>query len=167
MNEKFDISLLIDISFFRSPSECWVSWFSTIDLWLRVDGEKFVFVHLLKMFTHCVCLWGNASLREREFLYLSGKIINEYFLDIIERLAFVTPEFLLFFKINGLELFAEAYKSLIRCIISTEGWRSTDTPSSIWIFIPLISSSYVRWRIVSPENWSYFFIGSFRRSVIW
>jgi len=167
MNEKLNISLLIDVSFFRSPSKCWVSWTNTIDLWLRVDSKKFVFVHLLKMLTHCVCLWSNASLREREFLYLSGKIINEYFLDIIERLAFVTPEFLLLLEINVLELFAEANKSLIRCIISTEGWGSTDTPSSVWIFIPLISSSYVRWRIVSPENWSNFFIGSFSRSMIW
>lgn len=167
MNEKFNICLLIDVSFFRSPSECWVCWFSAVDFWLRVDGEKFAFVHLLKMFTHSVCLWCNASLREREFLYLAGKIINEYFLHIIQRLAFVSPEFLFFLKINGLELLAEADKALVRCIISTEGWRSTDTPSSIWILIPLVSSSYVRWRIVSPENWSNLFIGSFGWSVIW
>ena len=57
--------------------------------------------------------------------------------------------------ISCLELFTVRNKTTV---IRAEGWRSTDTPTSIWELVPILGSLQIALRLVGPEDRSDIFL---------
>ena len=62
--------------------------------------------------------------------------------------------------VDLLELFAVADETIL-----SKSWGSADTPSSIWILIPLLGSLSITLWFNGPENWSHIFTLSRSRSI--
>jgi len=66
--------------------------------------------------------------------------------------------------INSLELLTVRNKTTI---VRGEGWRSTDTPTTIWELIPVLGSLAIALWLDGPEDWSDILRLSLRRLEEW
>lgn len=157
MNKHFEVCLLINISIFWTPSVFWMVRFSSINTWLRINSEQFICVQWQENLTDISCLKGDASFWEWELLDLSLEVLDKNGWDIFHGSALLSPHLSLLNCVNILKLFAVGHKS----VIIVECWRSTVTPSSIWILIPSLGFFNVACWFIWPENWSNVFVLSF------
>jgi len=135
---------LVNISSVWTPTEFLVLGLGSINLLLRIQCEQFVLIHHSQNVSQITRFQSKLSLREWEFLDFTRDIIGENLRYIIETGASLTPLLQFLWNVVLFKLFAIADETStdIFAILeaSSECWRSTITPSSIWIFIPFESS---------------------------
>jgi len=160
INKQLKVSLLINISIVWTPSVFLIWWFGTVNLWLRIEGEKFVLIHENKNIGQITCFECQLSFWEREFFDCSLDIVLENCGNLWVRCASFTPQLLLLWNVVLFEFLAVANKSTNNSLIileaSSKSWWLAITPSTIREFIPFKSSIEIVLRFVSPENWSNF-----------
>jgi hypothetical protein len=151
VNEKLNVSFLVNVSVGGSPAELSIIRFSSVNLWLRINSKELVLIQLDKLLIDIACLSRKTSFGEWELLDLSGEIVDKHLADIAQACARLTPEFLLLLVIDLLEPLRITNKAgFIRC----ESWRSTDSPTTIGELVPVLGSHTVALWFNGPEDWS-------------
>ena len=151
VHEKFDVSFLVDISVPGSPTELSISRFSSVAFWLRINCKELVLIQLDKLRIDLACLSRKTSLGKWELFDLPGEIVNKDAAYFAQACARFTPEFLLFLVVDLLEPLSITDKAIL---IRSEGWRSTDSPTTIRELVPVLGSQTVALRFNGPEDWS-------------
>ncbi len=135
VDEELNVGLLEDVACLCSPAVNGVGRLNTINFWLRVDGEKFVFIHKVEDVDDLTGFHVNRSFSEGELLDFTGQVIFKDRTYFIKSSELLSPELLLFFIVET-HLFVQGNVGFV----GAKSWGFGETPSSVGEFIPLFGS---------------------------